>query len=283
MGSTGGQTESSLKIMRDELTEENLKKYGFSDEHVKSLLDSEHCTVRIQNNTGFYFASNESREIISGTEAKYFSIEGEFPFPYDDIDLIEPYYIRKQKTFLERRKEDTRSHYNEALEASRFKELEIKEAEELIEELKVKPKAMKFPTIHIDRLMTYLDWLRSSSKGNNDGQNQSFTFENYFLDNGMIYKSYEYFNGSLFKEMPQSNYYSCFVLNKELSSHPKFIVGKQIDFIYFLSKLPGIKIVDDVALRHFGIKNYRQQLHNMTNRSTVFINHVASILSIRQF
>lgn len=151
--------------MREELTEENLKKYGFSKEQVKSLLDSEPCTIRIENNNGFTSASNESREIISGTEAKYFSIEGEFPFPYDDIDLIEKYYQRKQKSFLERRKQDTRSHYNEALETSRFKELEIKEAEELIEELKVKPKAMKFPAIHIDRLMTYLAWLKSH-KGN---------------------------------------------------------------------------------------------------------------------
>ena len=151
--------------MREELTEENLKKYGFSDEHVKYLLGSEHCTVRIENDSGFYSASSDSREIISGTEAKYFSIDGEYPFPYDDIDLIESYYMRKQLAYLESEKIETRSHYNESIAVARFKELEIKETEELIETLKAKPKAMQLPSIQIKRLITYLDWLRTY-KGN---------------------------------------------------------------------------------------------------------------------
>lgn len=103
--------------------------------------------------------------------------------------------------------------------------------------------------------------------------------EKYFLDRSKINQSYTDFENTILAEgFSFPDYLACFDTNNTPTKHPIFISGKRMDFIYFLSKIESIKVNNKIAEKQFGIRNYKQQVSNMANRTGVFSNQVEAIL-----
>ena len=84
----------------------------------------------------------------------------------------------------------------------------------------------------------------------------------YIIDLTYTAVFYDKYNGIIWDKMELLDFISCFDLNNNSRSFPKFIRGKKNKFIRFLSKINtrnGICYVnDEIALANFGINNYRK-------------------------
>ncbi len=154
--------------MIEKLTIEKLKKYGFSTESIERFSTWE-ITYEAFYHSGYdcIFASNKDNKIYSGIEGfkKYYFRDGApLIFPKHCADLIEEYYFLALSKYLEKKKRNTGTKFNDKVNIEKFNRQELISANNTLEKLS-KSNLLKFNTVNglikkeIDIFEAYVDWL----------------------------------------------------------------------------------------------------------------------------
>ena len=162
------------KYMIESLTINKLIAYGFDNEsieHFKQWPNYEMMFFKTLNER--YWSSNVEGKIYSGEDASrkyYFRNQDYIIFPADELSLLPEYFKLTRERFLNQRKKQAGSVFNEEKSKERFKELEIEktalELDKLRQEI-ANPQSAPAKTgaqLRRTQLEIYMDWLTSMPK-----------------------------------------------------------------------------------------------------------------------
>lgn len=152
--------------MIEELTEQKLIEYGFSEDTIKRIFTLDNYVYQFENYPkGTYWASGALKKIYSGKDAVrkiYFENGNNIEFPYYDLNLISEYYDLKQNVYLKKQEIIAGSSFTERSERDKFKAIEMKVCKETIEALKANPQMIQDingTKERINKFDIYLTWL----------------------------------------------------------------------------------------------------------------------------
>jgi len=271
-----------------ELNIENLVKCGFESDVIERLLTWDNYEIEFRNDLGNFFASKIDNKIYTGTEAfrKIYFRDKENPrFPFNDLDLVEEYYNLKELNYLKHSKDLQKSIYDECDQQREFKQDEIKETKEIINNIATSNKShLSFNIKNLKVFKGYLNWLEREQQSEPIDKSEAINelLEPKYilgLNEIQISKSYKHFKQHF--EEPVINYkdyIDCFDEN-ETPKHFKLIQGQNKYFIHFLT-MAGAN--DKIAKERFTIKQFdRVKFRNNTDmkKEIVFVNQMNAILN----
>jgi hypothetical protein len=146
--------------MIEQLTIENLEKYGFDKDYIEEIMKQGNYESNCTNDKGQFFVSQKEQKIYSDKEYFLKRPDVQMHFPHHNNDLFEKYYDIKLDLYLKKKRSNSGKNFNEQKNKERFKEEEIKLIESIIEEYKKqKPLVALRMSEKIDSYQNYLDWL----------------------------------------------------------------------------------------------------------------------------
>lgn len=150
--------------MIEELTKENLEKYGFTSESIEGLTEWDNYEIPHFEGDKCFFASNIVNRIYSGIDAarRYF-IENKngVAFPYTEPDLIPEYFKKSLSVYIEAQRKIAGAIFIEIDTIKDFKENEIIITQKKIKEYEAQPPVFSSFGEKINLYKHYLKWLNN--------------------------------------------------------------------------------------------------------------------------
>lgn len=158
--------------MVEKLEAAKLKKYKFGKDDIERLTTWDKHEMYFLSNDDVFWASNIEKAIYSGPDAerKYYFRKDGTHFPQKNLNLVPEYYSLKETGYLKKQKKIAGSLFKKQPAQEDFKNLEMQETEELINNLKAHKMYDRLASKkeYVEKLNWYLKWLNSQEFKNEE-------------------------------------------------------------------------------------------------------------------